>query len=85
MAQNRRQGGAAEDGFKHWNLTINKARALHHSRYPTPPDMRHPTDWRLSVSGIGIPPEPQLGTMRWVEEVHAHRETLTEEQQNGSL
>jgi hypothetical protein len=71
---------AAANGFAPRNIIVEEAHVLYHACYLAPPDMRLPSEWRLSRCGIGIPPIPvSHGTRRW-EDIHAHRATLTAEE-----
>jgi hypothetical protein len=50
--------GAANNGFSWRSLHQWEGRLLYAVGYPAPPDFRAPGGWRLSASGIPIPPPP---------------------------
>jgi hypothetical protein len=61
-----------------------EARALYEARYMAPPDFRCPGTWRLSMSGIPIPPVPHGATRQAA--IHQHYyEVLTPEEHNDPL
>jgi hypothetical protein len=53
--------GATNNGFGRPSLHQWEGRLLYAAGYPAPPDFRAPGGWRLSASGIPIPPPP-MGT-----------------------
>ncbi|KAE8806434.1 hypothetical protein D1007_17239 [Hordeum vulgare] len=48
--------GAAANGFVRRHLQESKARLLYEANYSAPPDKRVLNSWRLSASGIPVPP-----------------------------
>ncbi|KAE8767805.1 hypothetical protein D1007_60794 [Hordeum vulgare] len=50
--------GATVNGFDRRHLREDEARLLYEEDYSTPPDMRVPGSWRLSVGGVPVPPPP---------------------------
>jgi hypothetical protein len=76
----RRHVGVATNGFAPRNLTVEEVRTLHHVGYPAPPDMRLPSRWQLSASGVSILSVPVPHGTWWWEEIYTHRTTLTAEE-----
>ena len=58
---------AAKNGFGRRHLHEAEACLLYEVDYPAPPDMRVPGSWRLSASGVPVPPPPPSGAERCVE------------------
>ncbi|KAE8814081.1 Homeobox protein KNOX3 [Hordeum vulgare] len=49
---------AVANGFGHRHLHEDEACLLYEADYHTPPDMRVPSSWRLSASGVSVPLPP---------------------------
>ena len=74
---------AAANGFgRNW-LQDWEARLLYEAGYPVPPNMRDPSNWRLSQMGLLVSPVP-TGADR-LAEIHASRERMTDEQRANPI
>ena len=57
MAERLPGDGAAADPRRY--LYEDEARMLYEAGYPVSPDMRVPSEWRLSAGGVPVPPPPE--------------------------
>ena len=55
MSLDKRNNGAAANGFRLHTLLKKEAMSLHNKHYPISPDMRAPGGWTLSINGISVP------------------------------
>ena len=70
MAERYPGDEAAANGFGRRFLHPEEARMLYEAGYPTPPDMRVPSDCRLSAGGVPPPPEG-ADRVYAIQDVHA--------------
>lgn len=61
------------------NLTMEEAEELAHFRIPAMPDMRMSSRWRLSLSGVPMPPVPDVGTHLFAQAVGLFQARLPSE------
>jgi hypothetical protein len=50
----RCNGGAVANAFGSRNLIVDETWDLYHAVYPTPPHTRLPSNWKMSVVGMGV-------------------------------